>query len=220
MKSVDRDGKKNGVVFAPRQYNMNVWTAVLQKNKYISFICGTFQSANNVLYQRLTFPNNTTFTPRSKVGSSACLCLNNNFDINKHTHHFTLFYLSREADIFHIIASHSEAHILHHWHHHIICWGRGSSVEARGDGTKVSYIFGGVEVVIKQFNLSKFNWKIFDVCVLPPNANEIIHWNKQICNWIVREPVFGAKAFKEENVRENTCGKDARFSRMDISFSF
>lgn len=28
------------------------------------------------------------------------------------------------------------------------------------------------------------------------------------------------KQLNEENVRENTCGKDARFSRMDISFSF
>lgn len=180
MKSVDRDERKKPESHSPRQYNMNVWTAVLQKKKsykYISFICGTFQSANNVLHQRLTFPTTQHFHPDPKSGCVRA-CIWTTILISTNTPHFTLFYLPREASIFHIIASHAE---------HIFCIiditisfvGAGAAVSRVVVMVKrVGYIFGGVENVIKQFNLSKFNWKIFDVCVLPPNANEIIHWNK------------------------------------------
>lgn len=88
------------------------------------------------------FPNNTTFSPRSKVGLCACVYLNNNFDINKHTPFHSFLFAEGGQHISHHCLT-RRAHILHHWHHHIICRGRGSSVEGCGDGKKSWLHFWG-----------------------------------------------------------------------------
>lgn len=185
---------------------MNVWTAVLQKiNIFRSFVA---HSKARTMYftSDLLFKHHNIYTQiQSRV---VCAHIWRTILISTNTHHFTLLFLFVEGGQ-HI--SHHwltlRAHILHHWHHHIICRGKGSIVEGCDECKKVSNIFGGVGVVIKQFNLSKFNWKIFDVVCCHQMRMKLCTLN-QISNMQLNCEcvcVFGGKMFEEENVRENTC---------------